>query len=271
MRKRSNMKNDFALWRKIPKSVRFFSMKYFFGIAGTFSKIGRVVAHNRLLLAARYIDGDGIEVGGLGRPLKVGSNARVKYVDRLSGDDLKASYSEKEIKIQIIQPDIVANGETLDPISDASQSFVIANHVIEHFENPILFFKNAYRVLKDGGVLFLAIPDKEKTFDHRRPVTKFEHLKSDFNEGPLGSKWNHFLEFATLTSTNEHIQEDAHYVSIAEKLMKNDYSIHFHVSMAETKSASWRGKIVPVWFREKGCMSPCELWRRAHRGVRRVA
>jgi hypothetical protein len=43
------------------------------------------------------------------------------------------------------------------------------------------------------------------------------------------------------------------------------------VSMAETKCASWRGKIVPVWFREKGCMSPCELWRRAHRGVRRVA
>ncbi len=43
------------------------------------------------------------------------------------------------------------------------------------------------------------------------------------------------------------------------------------VSMAETKCASWRGKSVPVWLREKGCMSPCELWRRAHRGLRRVA
>ena len=149
-----------ALWRKIPAPVRFFCMRHFFGIAREYAKTGRVVAHNRMLLAARYIEGDGIEIGGLGRPLKVGANARVKYVDRLSGDDLKTGYPEMGKKIRVLRPDIVANGETLDPISDSSQSFVIANHVIEHFENPVLFFKNAYRVLKDEGILSMSLnPD----------------------------------------------------------------------------------------------------------------
>ena len=31
------------------------------------------------------------------------------------------------------------------------------------------------------------------------------------------------------------------------------------VSMAETKCARWRGKSVPVWLIEKGCLSPGEL------------
>jgi SAM-dependent methyltransferase len=206
----------YALWRKIPAPIRFFCMRYFFGVAHSYSKIGRVVAHNRLLLAARYIDGCGIEIGGLGRPLKVGANAHVQYVDRLSGDDLKKQYAESKVKIKTLHPDIVANGETLDPIPDSSQAFVIANHVVEHFENPILFFKNAYRVLKDEGILFLAIPDKEKTFDHRRPVTSFEHISHDFINGPAGSRQAHFLEFATFTSEDDGAREARHYDLAAE-------------------------------------------------------
>ena len=218
-----------ALWRKIPTSIRFFWMKYFFGIVQDYSKIGRSVAHNRLLLSARYVAGDGIEIGGLGRPLKVGANARVKYVDRLSGDDLTENYTENPVKIKILHPDIEANGETLDPVADSSQSFVIANHVIEHFENPILFFKNAYRVLRIGGVLFLAIPDKEKTFDSKRPVTDFAHLRRDFINGPSGSKQNHFLEYATLVVDQDACHGSANHQAMAAKLIREDYSIHFHV------------------------------------------
>lgn len=218
-----------ALWRKIPARIRFFCMRHLFGIADHYAKIGRVALHNRLLLSARYIAGSGIEIGGLGRPLRVGSHARVKYVDRLSGDDLRNEYPESEVNIKVLNPDIVANGETLDPIPDSSQSFVIANHVIEHFENPILFFKNAHRVLKVGGILFLAIPDKEKTFDHRRPITDFQHLKDDFNNGPEGSRWGHFVEYATLTAPETDDKGAEHHEAAARKLMQDDYSIHFHV------------------------------------------
>lgn len=216
-----------ALWFQIPRSIRYVFMKYLFGISKDYRKTGRVVLHNRLLLAARYIEGDGIEIGGLNRPLKVGRNARVKYVDRFSGEELKKNYFGTRVRIRILRPDIVANGETLDPIADGSQSFVIANHVVEHFENPILFFKNAFRVLKDGGILFLAVPDKEKTFDHRRPVTPYDHIKRDFLDGPEASKAAHFLEYAALTG--EEVLEGAAAVAKADELLREDQTIHYHV------------------------------------------
>lgn len=188
------------IWSQIPRSIKRPMMQHVSGIVPNHArKIGRTVEHNRLLLATRFISGDGIEIGGLGRPLRVPAHSRVKYVDRKSGDDLISSYSMnlKAKKIRVLNPDIVANGETLETIADASQDFVIANHVIEHFQNPILFFKNAHRVLRKGGILFLAIPDKEQTFDRARAVTPFEHLKKDYELGPEQSKLDHFDDFAT--------------------------------------------------------------------------
>ena len=123
--------------------------------------VGQTVRHNRHVLAAAYIFGSGIEIGGLDRPLLVTNGARVKYVDRLSGEDLEDHYSgagQPQVKRRGIKaPDIVSDGQTLEPIPDCSQDFVIANHVIEHFPNPLMFLKNAFRVLKLRGILFLSI------------------------------------------------------------------------------------------------------------------
>lgn len=204
-----------------------------FGLAeDQWPKVGRTVQHNRLLLAARYIRGSGIEIGGLGRPLKVPSGVSVKYVDRFSVEELKANYPDMPPH-KVLAPDIVANGETLDPVGDGSQDFVIANHVIEHYQNPILFFRNAYRVLKPGGVLFLAIPDKEKTFDRDRPVTPFEHLREDYEDGPEGSKRGHFEEFVALADLpgigRQAWTTESERDALVEKLIAEDYSIHFHV------------------------------------------
>ena len=102
--------NSISLWRKTPLWIRMIGMRRIFGIADNFrSKIRRTVTHNRLLLAARYIKGTGIEIGGLGRPLRVPSDARVLYVDRYSGEELARNYPNMEAKkIKILTPDIVA-------------------------------------------------------------------------------------------------------------------------------------------------------------------
>lgn len=204
-----------------------------FGLAeDVWPKIGRTVQHNRLLLAARHIRGAGIEIGGLGRPLKVPSGTLVKYVDRFSVEELKANYPDMPPH-KVLAPDIVANGETLDPVADASQDFVIANHVIEHYQNPIRFFENVHRVLKPGGILFLAIPNKEQTFDRDRPVTTFEHLAADYAKGPEGSMRQHFEEFVALADMpgigKQAWKTDAERDALVQKLIDTDYSIHFHV------------------------------------------
>lgn len=177
----------------------------------------------REMLANQYLSGSGIEVGALHKPLPVPDHVRVQYVDRMSVADLRAQYPELE-KEQLLEPDIVDDGETLSTIADASQDFVIANHILEHFENPLGALCSMMRVLKPGGILYLAVPDMRHTFDKKRPVTTLEHLIRDRTEGPEWSRREAYEQWAMLVDglDPETAQRQvAHYMNIR-------YSIHFH-------------------------------------------
>ena len=54
---------------------------------------------------------------------------------------------------------------------EARFDWVLSSHNIEHMPNPIRFLRQAADVLRDGGVLRLAVPDKRACFDHFRPLT----------------------------------------------------------------------------------------------------
>jgi GT2 family glycosyltransferase/predicted SAM-dependent methyltransferase len=176
----------------------------------------------RHFVAGLYLHGEGIEIGALHAPMVVGRGVRVRYVDRMSVAELRRQYPELDDKA-LVEPDIIDNGERLERIGDASQDFVIASHFLEHCQDPIGTVAAMLRVLRPGGVLYLAVPDKRYTFDRRRPVTPFAHLLRDYREGPAWSKAAHFEEWATLAE-DEHIKGRS-----AETLMAIDYSIHFHV------------------------------------------
>jgi predicted SAM-dependent methyltransferase len=146
---------------------------------------------NREALASTYLSGNGMEVGALHNPLKVPSHANVQYVDLKIPEELQKFYvGVTDIKV----PDILTDGETLTGVDDESQDFVIANHFIEHCQNPIGTIENFLRVLRPNGILFLTIPDKRFTFDIRRPPTTFEHLLRDYREGGEWSRFGHHEE-----------------------------------------------------------------------------
>lgn len=183
----------------------------------------------RWQIASQYLFGKGIEIGGLHSPLKVPANAKVSYVDRMSVSDLKKHYSNFD-ENELVKVDIVDDGEFLSTIPDASVDFVIANHMIEHCENPIVTIENYLRVLKLGGIIYMAVPDKRYTFDNKRPVTSLEHLIRDYKEGPQWSRRAHFEEWVRLaekTHTNEVEKR-------IQQLLAMDYSIHFHVWTQES-------------------------------------
>jgi SAM-dependent methyltransferase len=136
-----------------------------------------------------FIKGSGIEIGSLNSPLDVPAGVKVTYVDRASADVLRSRYPQHADEILPIG--IVSEVETLTGIADESQDFVIANHVLEHSEDPIAAFKSIFRVLKPGGIFFLALPDKRFTFDRDRGLTPFEHLVRDHSEGPEVSRLDH--------------------------------------------------------------------------------
>jgi SAM-dependent methyltransferase len=178
----------------------------------------------RTRIADRYLSGDGIEIGALHNPLPVPRSARIRYVDRLPVSELRAHYPELEQE-PLVQVDILDDGERLGTIADSSLDFVVANHFLEHTQNPVGTLLNAFRVLRPGGVLYLAVPDKRHTFDRDRPVTPFDHLLRDFHEGPQVSRRDHFEEWARLV---ERVPEDE-VPRRAEQLMDQNYSIHYHV------------------------------------------
>ena len=186
---------------------------------GIFTRLDREV------VARVYLKGEGIEIGALHNPLRVPPGARVRYVDRMTNEDLRAQYPELGAE-RLVPVDVIDNGELLASITDLSQDFVIANHFLEHCENPILALTNMMRVLKGGGVLYLGIPDKRFTFDSGREVTPLEHCLKDYREGLAGSREGHFREWAEKV---ENLNDPAAAGARVRELMEMNYSIHYHV------------------------------------------
>jgi predicted SAM-dependent methyltransferase len=184
----------------------------------------RAVSVNRAAIADRYLHGDGIEIGALHNPLPVPSSARVRYVDRMPVPELERHYPE--LKNETLVPvDIIDDGERLTQLPDASEDFVIANHLLEHCQDPLRALQSMFRVLRPGGVLYLAVPDRRFTFDADRPVTPLEHVVEDHRLGPERSRRQHFEEWARLV---DHVEEPE-VEQRATRLLEADYSIHFHV------------------------------------------
>jgi predicted SAM-dependent methyltransferase len=178
----------------------------------------------RLGLASHYLKGSGLEIGALHNPLSVAADTTVRYVDRMSREALYTHYPELRSD-ELIEPDVIANGEALEGFANESEDFIIANHFLEHTQDPIDTLKNFARVLRPGGILYLALPDKNATFDRDRELTTFEHLARDHDEGPQHSRHDHFVEWVRLKEKCDEKSLDER----VRHLEKTDYSIHFHV------------------------------------------
>ncbi len=175
-------------------------------------------------LAGRYLEGDGLEVGALHLPLALPRGARARYVDRMSVEDLRAHYPELD-EYELVTPDFIDDGEALTSVPSGSMDFVIVNHLIEHCQDPIGALLSHARVLREGGVLYLAAPDRRRTnFDREREETSLEHLLRDHEQGPEGSRSKHYEEWSRFAIKVADDEVLAH----AAALEQQDYSIHFH-------------------------------------------
>jgi SAM-dependent methyltransferase len=82
----------------------------------------------------------------------------------------------------------------LAPIPDERYAFVLSSHTIEHSANPLRALREWVRVLEPGGALVLIVPHKEGTFDHRRPLTRLEHLIGDDRNATREDDGTHLAE-----------------------------------------------------------------------------
>jgi len=183
----------------------------------------------RRVMTETFLAGDGIEIGGLHLPLRVPRSVRVRYVDRMPVAELRQHYPELANE-NLVPVDIIDDGEKLTTFEDESQGFIIANHFLEHTQDPIGTIKRLLQVLHPQGILYMAVPDKRFTFDEGRPLTTLDHLIRDYTEGPEWSCESHFREWVEIVCQ---IHGEGQDVAVRQ-LMETNYSIHFHVWTAAT-------------------------------------
>lgn len=124
----------------------------------------------------------GIEIGPLDRPVMPRPESAVCYADHLDRTGLVAKY-EAHAGVNsdaIPEIDFVIGAEGLRAaIGDRQFHYLIASHVIEHVPNPIGWLQDIHGLLKDGGVVALAIPDRRRCFDAlRRETTPAEWIEA---------------------------------------------------------------------------------------------
>lgn len=178
----------------------------------------------RRRFARQYLHGNGLEIGALHCPLPLPTGTTVRYVDRMNCAELREHYPELA-REALVDVDIVDDGERLATQSDSSVDFVVANHFIEHTQDPLGALANHLRVLRPGGILYLAVPDRRRTFDSGRPPTPLDHIVRDHREGAAWSRSVHQEEWARLVDK----VPAAEVPDRVRALEESDYSIHFHV------------------------------------------
>jgi SAM-dependent methyltransferase len=113
--------------------------------------------------------GAGLEIGALHAPLISKTEHDVLYVDYATTDVLRANQFDPSIdRDALVEVDIVWGETRLLQAVGRQVDFIVASHVIEHVPDLIGWLAELHEVLRPGGMLALAIPDKRFTFDALR-------------------------------------------------------------------------------------------------------
>lgn len=186
----------------------------------------QLTTERRIMAAHSFLRGEGIEIGALHMPLSIPPGASVRYVDYLSVEGLRNHYPELR-DLPLVDVDIVDNGEKLTKVKNGSVDFVVANHFFEHCQDPIGTLMTFYKKLRAHGVLYMAIPNKEYTFDIDREITTYDHLLKEHKQYPSQKLYlEHCREIAQRTEKHKTELDIAKCIKF---LVESKYSIHYHV------------------------------------------
>ncbi|MBN1264373.1 MAG: class I SAM-dependent methyltransferase [Anaerolineales bacterium] len=144
----------------------------------------------------------GLEIGPLANPVvKKSENVSIRYVDYADSDSLRKKYADDpnvETSRIVEVDDQWGEKSLVDLYGPEAFDYVIASHVIEHVPDMIGWLQEIAEILKEGGLLSLAVPDKRYTFDLQRPVSTpgafiEAYLRKSIQPGPQAVFDHHAL------------------------------------------------------------------------------
>lgn len=137
-----------------------------------------------------FFDKNGIEIGGpsILFSTRIPIYQIVKNLDGInfSGETLwekslinngRYFYYKNRVGTQYI-----SEATDLMHIKSDSYDFLITSNCLEHVANPLKAIEEWLRVIKNQGDILLVVPNKKNNFDHKRKITKFEHLIEDYQK-----------------------------------------------------------------------------------------
>lgn len=147
-----------------------------------------------------------LEIGPLARPLAPKSKGFNAFtVDKMDRAGLLRQYAYAGYDPDSIEDvDFVwSSGDLADSVSDEHHGtfeVIVLSHVLEHLPNPIGFLNSCARLLKPGGYVTLALPDKRHCFDLFRPITTIGQWLSAFRQNPTFHSDVVLFDYATLAA-----------------------------------------------------------------------
>jgi SAM-dependent methyltransferase len=193
-----------------------------------FSPNWRRYLRTRRRLAERHLGGSGLEIGALHMPLPLPEGASARYVDHKTLPELRRDFPELD-GVEIVSPDIVDDGASLRSVADESVDFVIANHFVEHCEDPIGALEQHCRVLRPGGILYVALPDRRRQeLDRGRDPVPISHHVRDHLEGPGWSRERHYEEWVRAADIPLGLVAPGDVDSAVTEHLRRHTAIHFH-------------------------------------------
>lgn len=180
---------------------------------------GRKARYARSFVIQKYCKGHGAEIGAGVQPVLMPIGSRTSYIDAVPAAFWRNI--PQWANQNILDAEIIDEGATLATVADETFDYLIAAHVLEHIDDPILALKNWVRVVKRGGHIVLAVPDMRHSDEQHRALTTIEHFKRDHDEGPHVSADDHYRELG-LNPEGYTGEKLADYIKDHERM------IHYH-------------------------------------------
>ena len=119
--------------------------------------------------------GKGLEIGPSHNPLMPkAAGFDVEILDYIDAEGLRRKYANAGVDVSAVEEvDYISDGRPMmEVIGDRHRyDWIVASHVLEHVPDLVAFLVDCEALLKPGGSLVLAVPDKRCCFDILRPVS----------------------------------------------------------------------------------------------------
>ena len=142
------------------------------------------------------LSGHGLEIGASWRPLLPKADGYdVRVADHLDQAGLVAKYDGLRPTEAIESVDYVLTGTSLTDTIHERFDWIVGSHVLEHTVCLVTFLRDVESLLRPGGILSLAVPDRRYCLDRFRDRTSLGRVIDVFRSSQTVHSEGSVLEF----------------------------------------------------------------------------